>query len=240
MKKRSIIATGLVLAIVSCSSDQSPATIPDEKVKIVEPGDEKMEAIKIGNQNWAAKNLNVIHFKNGEEIPQAKSAEEWVRAAKEKKPAWCYYDFKFTDACAPFGRLYNWYAVNDSRGLAPEGWHVPSESEWEELVSFAGQAEYAGKYLKSKNLWLSEAGGVDEYKFSALPAGMCEANGNCDLWLAGANFWTSTPKNDTLAVSATMMGLSYNTDLGQDAPTDESWLTGDKCGSGFSVRCVKD
>lgn len=225
--------------IVSCSANEAPNTVNKKPVP-AEPGDEKPEPVKIGNQEWSAKNLSVVHFKNGEEIPQAKSAEDWVKACNDKKPAWCYYDFKFTDEYAPFGRLYNWYAVNDSRGLAPEGWHIPSEAEWYDLISFAGQEEYAGRYLKSKDLWFGDGNGVDEYGFRALPAGLCECNGNCDLWLGMANFWTSAAKNDSTAVAVSMMGVSYDVELGRDAAFSECMVTGEPNGAGFSVRCIKD
>ena len=72
-----------------------------------------------------SKNLNVSRFRNGEIIFEAKTIEEWEKAGENKTPAWCYYNNNPTNG-AKYGKLYNWYAVNDIRALAPKGWHIPS------------------------------------------------------------------------------------------------------------------
>jgi len=82
--------------------------------------------VNIGTQTWMAKNLNVSIFANGDPIPEVKTNEEWKKAAEEKKPAWCYYENDPANG-AIYGKLYNWYAVSDPRGLAPKGWHIPIE-----------------------------------------------------------------------------------------------------------------
>ena len=106
---------------------------------------ENAQYVEIGNQIWASTNLDVSHFRNGDLIPEAKSEEDWINAARNGQPAWCYYN---NDAVSPKwswekggkrcinGKLYNWYAVNDPRGLAPKGWHIPSSSEWEQLIGY--------------------------------------------------------------------------------------------------------
>jgi hypothetical protein len=105
--------------------------------------------LNIGNQIWMTKNLNVDTFRNGDSIPQAKNIEQWIIAAENKLPAWCFYQFDIQFG-KKYGKLYNWYAVNDARGLAPKGYHVPSISEWTVLLDFLGGADVAGKSLKSK------------------------------------------------------------------------------------------
>ena len=89
----------------------------------------KLPSINIGNHVWDTENINEEYFRNGDLIPEAKTAEEWVAAGNAKRPAWCYYDNDPKNG-ALYGKLYNWYAVNDMRGLAPYGWHVPSDEEW--------------------------------------------------------------------------------------------------------------
>lgn len=84
---------------------------------------------RIGNQIWMSANLDVVTFRNGDLIPEAKSNEEWVNAAKAKQPAWCYYNNDPANG-KKYGRMYNWYAVSDPRGLAPAGWHMPTLEEW--------------------------------------------------------------------------------------------------------------
>ena len=95
------------------------------------------QTVNIGTQVWVTKNLDVDKFRNGDPIPQAKTNEEWKAAGENKQPAWCYYDNDPANG-ANYGKLYNWYAVNDKRGLAPEGWHVPSKMEWDTLAKFLG------------------------------------------------------------------------------------------------------
>jgi uncharacterized protein (TIGR02145 family) len=115
--------------------------------------------VKIGKQTWMSKNLDVSTFRNGEPIPQAKSKDEWKKAGENKQPAWCYYEFNESNG-KKYGKLYNWYAVSDSRGLAPQGYHIPSDAEWIMLTDFLGGSDIAGKKMKSKDGWKSyEEGG---------------------------------------------------------------------------------
>jgi uncharacterized protein (TIGR02145 family) len=115
--------------------------------------------VKIGNQIWMSKNLDVSTFLNGEPIPQAKDVEEWKHASTNEIPAWCYYEFNKSNG-KKYGKLYNWYAVSDSRGLAPQGYHLPTDEEWTTLTDFLGGRDIAGKKMKSKDGWKSiEKGG---------------------------------------------------------------------------------
>ncbi len=108
--------------------------------------------VKIGNQVWMIKNLDVNTFRNGEAIPEAKTEDEWIKAGEEGKSAWCYYENDPKNG-EKYGKLYNWYAVVDPRGLAPKGWHVPSDAEWSSLINYLGGNEIAGKKMKSKHGW---------------------------------------------------------------------------------------
>lgn len=89
-------------------------------------------SIKIGKQEWMTKNLDVSVFRNGDLIPELKTNKEWKNASNEGLPGWCYYENAPIKG-AKSGKLYNWYAVNDPRELAPEGWHIPSREEWNEI-----------------------------------------------------------------------------------------------------------
>jgi uncharacterized protein (TIGR02145 family) len=112
------------------------------------------QTITIGTQVWMTKNLDVATFRNGDPIPQAKTNEEWIKAGENQQPAWCYYDNAPANG-AKYGKLYNWYAVNDSRGLAPVGYHIPSDAEWTKLTDFLGGESVAGTKMKSKSGWNS-------------------------------------------------------------------------------------
>ena len=126
------------------------------------------------------KNLDVATFRNGDPIPEAKSNEEWQKAGENKQPAWCYYDNDPKNG-AIYGKLYNWYAVNDPRGLAPSGYHIPSDAEWTKLTDFLGGKTVAGDKMKSMPIYETkiryvEEGGYDETKW--VPCN------NCSYWTA--------------------------------------------------------
>jgi hypothetical protein len=122
---------------------QNNTTIQERQVQ-------NYKSVKIGTQTWMTENLNIDKFRNGEAIPQAKNKEEWERAKINKLPIWAYYDYN--PANAKYGKLYNWYAVNDPRGFAPTGWHVPNNLEWQTLTDYLNKFE-AGKKIK-KHKWL--------------------------------------------------------------------------------------
>jgi uncharacterized protein (TIGR02145 family) len=116
------------------------------------------KTVVIGSQTWMAENLNVSKFRNGDLIPKAKTKEDWEQAGKNKQPAWCYYNNDPTNS-AKFGILYNWYAVNDPRGLSPAGYHIPTDAEWTSLTTFLGGVEAAGKKMKSASGWKNYTSG---------------------------------------------------------------------------------
>lgn len=93
------------------------------------------QQVKIGEQIWQKKNLDVSTFRNGDIIPEAKTTEEWLEANENKQAAWCYFD-NDKSLSKESGKLYNWYAVNDPRGLAPKGWKVPTFEDYMEIVNF--------------------------------------------------------------------------------------------------------
>lgn len=136
------------------------------------------KSVLVGAQTWMAENLNVDEFKNGDSIPQAKTQLEWMEACKNKSPAWCYYENDIQNG-DDFGKLYNWYAVSDERGLAPDGWHIPSNFEWREMFDYLGGINVAGNKLKSKEIFeikttYYEVGGYYEKVWVA-----CN---NCSYW----------------------------------------------------------
>ena len=136
------------------------------------------QTVTIGSQVWMTKNLNVDKFRNGDPIPQAKTDEEWENARENKHPAWCYYENDPANG-AKYGKLYNWYAVNDSRGLTPEGWKIPSDEDWNRLTDFLGGKWKASTKMKTQpnyeiKIRFVEEGGYDETKWVS-----CN---NCSYW----------------------------------------------------------
>src|ERR1035437_5349172 len=158
------------------------------------------KTVKIGKQVWMAENLNVSHFRNGDPITEAEDAGAWSQAGQERKPAWCYYDSNPVNG-RTYHKLYNWYAVNDKRGLAPKGWHGPSKLEWADLTDYLGGDNVAGGKLKSTRGWESNGNGTNVSGFAGLPggyrndAGAFSDVGNVGFW------WSSSESNTTKAWS---------------------------------------
>ena len=187
--------------------------------------------VKIGDQVWMTENLNLSVFRNGDAIPEAKTVEEWLKAGKEGKSAWCYYENDLANG-EKYGKLYNWYVVNDSRQLAPEGWHVASDAEWQTLVDYYGGQEVAGGKMKETGTvnWNSpNTGATNEHGFSALPGGHRDSKGQFFNMRHYATFWSSTNCNK---ISAWKRHLSRG-DL-------KVYLDCFNMVAGFSVRCVRD
>jgi uncharacterized protein (TIGR02145 family) len=153
---------------------------------------------KIGDQTWMTENLNVTRFRNGDPILEAKTTAEWVRAGAKQKPAWCHYQ-NDPEKGEMYGKLYNWYAVNDPRGLAPEGWHIPSTKEWTLLIDSLEGNKIAGMKMKAPTGWGSGGGGDNASPFMALPGGGRVYNGDFrDKDTAGV-WWSATEKSDITA-----------------------------------------
>ncbi len=145
--------------------------------------------IEIGGQVWMVSNLNVDKFRNGDPIPQVKGKEAWEQAGNDRQPAWCYAN-NDPKTGSKYGKLYNWYAVNDSRGLAPEGWHVPSQDEWTRLVNYLGGESLAFEKLQTTKGW--RINGTNESGFSALPNGTRGVYGPFESIDNYASWWTSS------------------------------------------------
>ncbi len=190
--------------------------------------DTTIQEVKIGNQVWMLENLGEEYFRNGDSIPQANTAEEWENAGKNNEPAWCYYDNDESNG-TKYGKLYNWYAVNDPRGLAPEGYHIPLNTELTELTDNLGRENVAGIKMKTTNGWYESGNGNNSSGFSALPGGFRYINGSfSDIGKVG-NWWSSSEGDTSNAISRFLN--YYNADLFN--------YNSDKQ-NGFSVRCLKD
>jgi uncharacterized protein (TIGR02145 family) len=194
------------------------------------------KSVKIGNQVWMTENLNVETFKNGDPIMEVKTLADWKKAGDNRKPAFCYYN-NDPEKGKEYGKLYNWYAVTDKRGLAPQNWHIPSNNEWDTLKIFVGTERIitqfnAGKKLKSAKGWFREEdNGTNETGFSALPGGICATYDNAAQFQAEgvSAYWWSSNSEPNLSFCATLDVTSRIVGLTKQSPSN-----------GLSVRCVKD
>jgi uncharacterized protein (TIGR02145 family) len=166
--------------------------------------------VKVERQFWMKENLNVSSFSNGDIIPHAKNMDAWVLAGKNEQPAWCYYENTPSNETS-YGKLYNWYAVNDPRGLSPEGWHVPSKEEWE-IVSKLINSDKKKEMLINTMNFFSNIGYREKdasFRSSEYP-----------IW------WSSTEgskKLSWLSYLAGIVSIGFNS---KDC--------------GFSVRCIRN
>lgn len=179
-------------------------------------------SVRIGNQTWMVENLNVTTFRNGDPILEAKSNRQWEDAARSQYAAFCN---------TSYGKLYNWYAVSDHRGLAPEGWHIPTIKEWRQIEVFLGDKGVAAEKMKTTNGWRGNMNGSNESGFSGYPGGGRGGNGVYDEQ-GFSGFWWSASEDYyedyyfKLFFNHSMDFKSIHSDF-------------DK-GCGLSVRCVKD
>jgi uncharacterized protein (TIGR02145 family) len=176
------------------------------------------------------KNLDVDHYRNGDVIPQVTDSSQWM---KLKTGAWCY--FKNDSAIGKIhGKLYNWYAVMDTRGLAPTGWHIPTDAEWGVISKYLGGGNYAGDKMREIGTvhWLSpNDGATNSSGFTGLPGNSRLNNGYFGVSAIGmwGYWWTSTEYGGLDAWSRI---LSYK-DPGM-------YRNYEGKAQGFSVRCIKD
>lgn len=187
--------------------------------------------VTVGKQVWTAENLNVSRYRNGDPVRHAATQEEWLDAAAKGEGAWCYYGNDRGNE-EKYGRLYNWYAVNDPRGLAPKGWHVPTDQEWSVLTAFIGGEDVAGGKMKEsrRSLWRTpNEAATNSSGFSALPGGLRGIDGNFIFGRESAYFWTSTEHSPSFAWYRV---LNYH------AAT--AVRSGEEKIDGMSVRCVQD
>jgi uncharacterized protein (TIGR02145 family) len=186
--------------------------------------------VEIGNQEWMVENLNVSTFRNGDPISEAQSSEAWEKSTTQHKPSWCYYGMDSTNQ-DKYGKLYNWYAVNDPRGIAPEGWHVPSDGEWQTLIDYLGGDSIAGGKLndpETTNWKYPNSSATNKSGFSALPGGYRYHDG---FYYIGYNgfFLTSTEHSTT---TAWIRAINYDN-------AEVYHYFGNKW-DGYSIRCIKD
>jgi uncharacterized protein (TIGR02145 family) len=207
------------------SKDDYPGNI-EESDPISDIDGNSYNTVMIGKDIWMAANLNVSHFRNGDPIPEARTKEQWLQAAAQKSPAWCYYNNDPQNGLL-YGKLYNWYALSDLRGLEPEGWRVPGNRKWQNFYGNLGGDDIAARKMKSTSGWNPPDQGDNTAKFQALPGGGRTFEGDfADL--GNAAIWWSY--SELSAVSASAYNILQNSDKIYRGIFDKA--------SGLSVRAV--
>jgi uncharacterized protein (TIGR02145 family) len=186
-------------------------------------------SVTIGTQNWMTKNLDVATYRDGTPIPQVTDPTAWANLTTG---AWCYYNNDPANGLI-YGKLYNWYAVNDPRGLAPVGWHIPSDAEWNKLSNFLGGSSVAGDFMKETGTlhWRSpNTAATNSSGFTALPAGFKDATTTGFFTINDNAFWWSTTELSVNGASYRYMNYTNGTLYPQGIDKKR----------GNSVRCIKD
>ena len=218
------IITILFFGLLSCSNEETKTqnqiaarpTVPIQN-----------NEVRIGNQVWMTKNLNVSRYRNGDLIPQVTNPTQWANLTTG---AWCYFENNTANGTV-YGKLYNWYAVNDTRKLAPIGYHIPTDAEWTTLTTFLGGEDIAGGKMKSTTGWIApNTGATNISGFTGFPGGDRTSGGVFydEIGYAGI-WWSSTEDGEPYALVR---------DLGFDDVTVGNSYA-DK-GDGYSVRCIKN
>ena len=183
--------------------------------------------ITIGSQTWTLKNLDVETYRNGDPIPEVQ-ASTWSSLTTG---AWCYYENNTANGTT-YGKLYNWYAVNDLRGLAPNGYHIPTDAEWTTLTSYLGGTVTAGGKMKEAGTshWLSpNTNATNSSGFAGLPGGSRFYSGDFD-GIGASGYWWSSSEGYT--------GYAWYRSLSYDNGNVNSYGNDERVG--FSVRCLRD
>jgi uncharacterized protein (TIGR02145 family) len=187
-------------------------------------------SIEIGGQLWMSEDLKVTTYRNGDPICEAIDDGEWLYLGECQIGAYYYYEINQTKRF-----LYNGYAVNDPRGLAPEGWQIPDVNDWERLIGYLGGTEVAGGKLKDTGLenWISpNIGATNSTRFRAIGAGWKEifGGGNYTKGIV-TGYWTQThlKENEDLVNHVFLLRHDSSAVICQNGYAD--------CGE--SVRCIK-
>lgn len=187
------------------------------------------QLVTICSQVWTKTNLNVSKYRNGDAIPQVTDLTQWAALTTG---AWCYYANTSSNGTT-YGKLYNWYAVNDPRGLAPVGYHIPSFPEWNTLVNTClGGANTAGGSMKETGTthWTSpNTTATNTSGFTGLPGGMRDGTNGTFLYInKEAHLWSSSDNSGSIPT----FYLHYNFAVALQFSFNYK--------QGLSVRCVKD
>jgi len=189
---------------------------------------EEYAVVLIGDQLWMAENLKATKYNDGTDIPLVTGIDEWTALSS---PGYCWYNNDYETYGTVYGALYNWYVVNTGK-LCPEGWHIPSDEEWTELITYCGGESEAGGKLKETGTehWLNpNTGATDEYGFNALPGDARYLYREYYFLGIHAHWWSSTEYDEDHAWIRYLMN-DYTGVI--RIPPDKRY--------GLSVRCIRD
>lgn len=205
------------------------ATLPVSANSVMDIDGNSYDIVTIGTQVWMQQNLRTSHYRNGDLIQTGLSDAAWGATGSG---AYSIYGSNSSND-GMYGKLYNWFAVVDPRNIAPAGWHVPTETDWQTLINFLEASTKAGGAMKEAGLthWTSpNTGASNSSGFFGLPGGYRDTNGSYGF-MGNGGWWWSTAA-DFSPDEAKALGLFTN--------SDEAIIVTGKKTFGASVRCLKD
>jgi uncharacterized protein (TIGR02145 family) len=220
-----VISFFCIIGLTNCSNDEVKQN--DDTIMTDIDGN-IYHTVKIGTQVWMVENLKTAKYRNGEAISNVTNNVSWAALTTG-----AYCDYNNTPSYSiTYGKLYNWYAVNDNRDIAPSGWHVPTDAEWTTLTTYLSGIDVSGARLKETGTthWTSpNYGATNSSGFSALPGGYRYSNGEFDYVSIYGEWWSSSENTISYAF---FRYLSF-------ADEKVAISTNNKL-CGLSIRCVKD
>jgi uncharacterized protein (TIGR02145 family) len=225
---RLINSTAVKAPVQVLDTTQQVAPFDPIPVIITDADGNVYTSIIIGTQQWLIENLKTTKYNDGTAIPNIILAADWIL---DTSGGYCWYDNDIANI--DYGALYNWYAVNNAKGIAPTRFRIPSLADFNTLIAALGGTSVAGGKLKEMGLshWLTpNTGATDEIGFKAFGAGFRSfLTGLFSFINSRSGFWTSTD------IGATVMTPSLYYD-----GTNFSITTGSQYKAGCSIRCMKD
>lgn len=195
----------------------------------------KYKTVKIGTQIWMSEDLKTTRYNDGTAIPIVTNYDSW---ADLTTAAYCWYNNDSTNK-EVYGALYNWYAVNTNK-LCPEGWHVPTDEEWNELMTSFGELGFVGGTLKEAGTthWRNpNTGATNESGFTALPGGYRSYNGTFNLLRAYGYWWSSTESSWWKSTKG-LPSIVFHRNMQYDNAELIRYVS--EKSNGFCVRCIMD
>ena len=228
---RSLIILVIITLMVACDE-------PDDETQITDIDGNIYTSVIIGEQEWMVENLKVTHYRNGDAILNLNSDEDW---SSDISGAYCAFD-RDENISSVYGYLFNWFAVNDDRKLAPSGWHIPTDTEWKELEVFLGMSwetvdikgtrgsDQGDKLKEIGDVWSTSnyAEPTNESGFTALPGGERINDGYFGGLGEATSFWTSSSESE---------GRPWYRSLGNTARIGRFDIHTNR---GCYVRCIRD
>lgn len=222
-------ATLIILTLLAVSCKKENISL-NRLVSTDDVSELRIPAVRIGHQIWMSKNLNVGRYRNGDIIPQVTDPDKWHSLTTG---AWCWYNNDSATGHV-YGKLYNWYAINDPRGLAPKGWHVPDNAEWDTLAFALGGSNIAGGKMKDTGTlhWMPpNLGATNSSGFTAYAGGERNSYGLVFYGFGYYGIWWSTTPGSF--GNFWFRSLNYN----EESIYADNFYPKN---AGLSVRCIRD